>query len=83
MAIRAATKPWAEVYREEPNGDQLIKSLLYGVEFRLRERMGSLQEHERDLPKTIDYGAFLKKARANKFLHLFSPAGRRQAGLIT
>lgn len=53
-AIHRRTRAWADVYRAEPDGALLIRSLLIGVENGIRRRLGTLPEHERHPSGLID-----------------------------
>ncbi len=60
LAIWRRTRAWVEVYRQQPESDRLIRSLLLGVENGIRRRTGTLPEHERGMPKEAISRAFLE-----------------------
>lgn len=69
-AVWRQCRAWAEVYRHEPEGPQLIRSLLLGVENGIRRRTGTLPEHERHCPQ----GAILRAWSTGKKLAEEIPA---------
>jgi hypothetical protein len=60
QAIHRRTRAWADVYRMQPDGPQLIRSLLLGVENGVRRRLGTLPEHERRGPPEAIRRAFVQ-----------------------
>lgn len=58
LAIWRRTRAWVEVYRQQPESDRLIRSLLLGVENGVRRRTGTLPENERDMPREAISRAF-------------------------
>ena len=51
LAVWRKTRAWAEVYRHQEDGPQLIRSLLLGVENAVRRRSGTLPENEREMSR--------------------------------
>lgn len=60
QAIHRRTRAWADVYRTQPDGPLLIRSLLLGVENGIRRRLGTLAERERHGPPEAIRRAFVQ-----------------------
>lgn len=63
-AVLKVTKDWAAIYTQRENSSDLLRSLLAGVERRLRERTGQISDAERrSFPNGADPQAFLAGQR--------------------
>lgn len=82
QAIHRRTRAWADVYRPQPDGPQLIRSLLLGVENGVRRRLGTLPEHERHGPPEAIRRAFVQGQKLAEELpaSILAPFDRSAAG---
>lgn len=83
LAVQRRTRAWVDVYRQEPDAETLIRSLLLGVENGIRCRLYDLPDHERGL---CPPGAILRAFSAGCDLageipaSILAPFDKRMAG---